>query len=270
MNKDIKYLIGKTINFNPIDYEDEDNELLNNQTVTNVLNQPITLEQLQELVAKRLVNNPENPYLLDIDTSKIKDMSYLFCDIRDNSNGNKFFVKYNVYNTNIKKLDLSTWDTSNVKDMSWMFSECESLIDLDLSGFNTSNVINMAWMFSECESLKKLNILCFDTSNVENMNGMFSACKSLTKLDLSNFNTTNVIYMDWMFSECINLKKLDLSSFNTSNVKTMNDIFDQCKSLIDVDFSNFTFENLITNITHDDFLYCKCKLADKFMAVYNK
>ena len=270
MNKNIKYLIENNINFNPADYNDENDILITNQTVTNILNQPETTEQLQELVVKRLITNPENPYLLDIDTSNIKDMSFLFCDSRYNIQGNKFFEKYNVHNIDIKKLDLSSWKTSKVTDMSGMFSECKSLVELDLSSFDTSNVNNMEWMFSECKSLKQLDISCFDTSEVTDMSGMFSECKLLTELDLSNFNTFNVNNMTWMFSECYKLKKLDLSSFDTSNVKRMSNMFDQCRSLETTDFSNFTFENLRDTITSNDFLMCNQSLINKFMEVYNK
>ena len=268
MNKNIKYIIENTNNFNVIDYNDED-DIIDNQTIKNVLSHPQALEQLQELVVKRLINSPEEPYLLDIDTSEIKDMSYLFCDSRYNAQGNKFFSVFNVHN-NIKKLNLSTWNTSNVTDMSGMFSDCKTLVELDLSSFDTSNVDNMEWMFSECKSLEQLDISRFDTSEVKDMGGMFSECKLLTELDLSNFNTSNVNNMTWMFSECYKLKKLDLSSFDTSNVKRMRNMFDQCHSLETVDFSNFTFEDLRDTITPNDFLMCNQSLINKFMEVYNK
>ena len=42
--------------------------------------------------------------------------------------------------------------------MAYMFSECSNLKELDLKSFNTSNVSNMTNMFYECRSLKKFRI----------------------------------------------------------------------------------------------------------------
>ena len=112
MIKEVKYLVENTIKFNPINYDDE--EIINNQTITDVLNNPQTLVELQEIVAKRLANNPEVPYLLDIDTSEVTDMSCLFSDIHTNVSGNSFFKKYNIQSKNIKKLDLT--ELKNLKE----------------------------------------------------------------------------------------------------------------------------------------------------------
>jgi hypothetical protein len=37
MNKNVKYIIEKIVNFNPVDYSDEDPDLIDDQTVTNIV-----------------------------------------------------------------------------------------------------------------------------------------------------------------------------------------------------------------------------------------
>jgi surface protein len=150
MDKDIKYLIENIVNFNPVDYED-DTDIIGNQETTSALgykNRPKTLEELKELVVKRIKENPEKPYLLDIDTSLIDDMSGLFMngtftDKTGENRGNKYFYSWSVNTYKLKTLDLSTWDTSNVTDMSFMFRDCYNLETVILSNFDTSEVKDM-------------------------------------------------------------------------------------------------------------------------------
>ena len=150
MDKDIKYLIENIVTFNPVDYED-DTDIIGNQETTSALgykNRPKTLEELKELVVKRIKENPEKPYLLDIDTSLIDDMSGLFMngtftDKTGKTRGNKYFYSWSVSTYKLKTLDLSTWDTSNVTDMSFMFRDCYNLETVILSNFDTSEVKDM-------------------------------------------------------------------------------------------------------------------------------
>lgn len=74
MNKNIKYLVEDITKFNVEDYSD--NNIIDNHTIHNTLYKyrPGTSDELRKLVAERIEKNPKNPYLLDIDTSKIDDM----------------------------------------------------------------------------------------------------------------------------------------------------------------------------------------------------
>ena len=58
--------------------------------------------------------------------------------------------------------------------MAYMFSECSNLKELDLKSFNTSNVSNMTNMFSRCSRLTELDLTNFNTTSVTNMKWMFS------------------------------------------------------------------------------------------------
>ena len=190
MNKNIKYIIEKIVNFNPADYLDVAQDIIDDQTEANLVYKyfPESKEELQDIIIEKLEDNIEYPYLNDIDTTKITDMSDLFSDEYLDSN--------DITSSGIIKLDLSSWNTSNVTDMSCMFDECQSLKQLDLSGWNTSNVTDMSYMFFGCWSLKKLDISNWDTSSVTNMNNMFCGCRSLKELNISGWNVSNVTDMD--------------------------------------------------------------------------
>ena len=127
-----KSLLNETINYNfdVADYEDDEQDPIIHQTIQNLTYRyfPKNRADLLNLIIQRIKENPQNPYLLDIDTSKITDMRGLFyyCSQKDC----------------IEQLDLSSWVTSNVMDMSNMFRDCGHLVRLDIN-FNTSNVRNM-------------------------------------------------------------------------------------------------------------------------------
>ena len=145
----------------------------------------------------------------------------------------------------LKSIDLSSFNTNNVNNMSSMFSHCYELKSVKFSSsFNTSNVKNMSGMFYDCYALKSIDLSSLNTKNVNNMSHMFSCCHSLESIDLSSFNTSNVENMESMFYDCCSLKSIDLSSFNTSNVENMESMFSQCKSLQSIDLSSFNTNNL--------------------------
>ena len=169
----------------------------------------------------------------NLDTSKVTDMSYMFCMV--NKNGSE---------TALTTLDVSKFNTAKVINMSYMFQGCSALTPLDLN-FNTENVTNMSYMFQGCSALTSLD-LNFNTSKVKNMDSMFDECKSLTSLNLSKFNTANVTNMSCMFRGCSALPKLNLSNFNTNNVTTMLSMFQGCSALPELDLSNFNTSNVET------------------------
>ena len=215
MKKNIKYLIEKHINFDVTDYSEDEDELMSSQEVEKYITMPKSRDELCQLIAKRYELNPEYPYLLDIDTSQITNMSGVFCPIFNNGilEGNIYLNKYLFPSRSlkVKALDLSTWDTSNVTDMSNMFWAAGEryLEEINISSFDTSNVTKMDGMFGFLSALKTLDLSKFDTSKVIKMNSMFSNCESIRELDLSNFDTSKVINMYAMFRECFNLVSLN-------------------------------------------------------------
>ena len=257
MNKNIKYLIEDIVNFNPAEYKDDENSLLGQDEIYSVLKTPINLNQLKILIRQKINENPENPYLKDIDTSLINSMYNLFsgdefADIKildlsawDTSNVKNMACMFKNL-TNLEKIKLSPkFDTSNVKTMRMMFYNCQSLQSPDLSNFNTVNVRDMSQMFEKCICLTDLDLLNFNTSKVTNMENMFSYCALLNTLDLSSFNTSNVTNMHQMFYKCLTITKLDLSNFNVSKVRNICAMFSHCYKLTFINLSNFNIQPCI-------------------------
>ena len=112
MNKNIKYLIEDVINFNPTDYSDDENEVVNSHTIDSIVVKATSLTGLKKIVRARVAEDPKNPYLLDIDVSNVKTMNSLFND--------KAF-------RNIEVIDIRTWDISGVGSTASMFEGLEKL-----------------------------------------------------------------------------------------------------------------------------------------------
>ena len=243
-------LMENNLNFNPADYIDDEDTVISHQTIKSVFITPKTTDELKKLVAHRFKENPTNPYLLDINTSLITDMSGLFASEKDNelAGYNEYFKIFDIdlnspiYYTNKLILDLSTWNTSNVTDMSWMFYSCY-MSKLDISNFDTSNVTNMDVMFAKCTLLEKIDVSKWDTSKVMSMGGMFFDCESLIELDLSTWDVSNVSNMFSMFTFCESLKALNLSNWSISNTILIDTMFTDCKSLETLNLLNWNIDN---------------------------
>jgi surface protein len=171
----------------------------------------------------------------------LKDCSYLFRNC-----------------TNIKSIDLSSFDSSKVNNMYYMFGRCFNLEEINLNNFNTEKVTNMSCCFNKCKNLKKLTFpLSFNTKNAQNMEFMFHSCEKLEELTFSNnFVVDNVIEMKGMFGKCHCLEKLDLRNFNTNKVKNMCSMFDQCYNLKEILINPKTF--ITKNVTNMGHMFNRC------------
>ncbi|HGF7173779.1 TPA: BspA family leucine-rich repeat surface protein, partial [Enterococcus hirae] len=105
---------------------------------------------------QQLRNLTEIEGLSQLDTSRVTNMSSMFCNL-----------------ISVTSLDLSNFDTSKVTDMGYMFQNMGNVTSLDLSNFDTSNVTNMYLMFNEMRRLTSLDLSSFDTSNAPDMRAMF-------------------------------------------------------------------------------------------------
>ena len=72
------------------------------------------------------LSNMKSIDLSRFDTSRVKDMSWMFYDCQ-----------------NLEHLDLSSFDTQNVTNMKFMFYNCNALQDINTHGLNTANVTNI-------------------------------------------------------------------------------------------------------------------------------
>jgi surface protein len=114
------------------------------------------------------------------DTSKVTNMSGLFCNAR-------------AFNG-----DLSRWDTSEVTDMSCMFSNATAF-NGDLSRWDTSKVINMTYMFCDATAFNG-DLSRWDTSKVTDMSCMFASAAAFNG-DLSRWDTSKVTDTHDMFAD---------------------------------------------------------------------
>lgn len=200
MNRHIKYLLEEIQKFDVTDYTDNDSISTDeiNHLVFNY--RPSTKKELKDIIIKRAKENRAKPYLLDIDTSKITDMSELFNTELYRKSGS-FISSY------LEELDLSTW--------------------------NTSNVNSMRAMFWECYNLKKVNISSFTTEKLVNVRGMFSGCNNLETIDMSSFSTYYIDDLAHMFNGCKNLKEIKgINSWRIDWVSDLTNIFKNCPDSI--------------------------------------
>ena len=114
--------------------------------------------ELKDIIKSLLQERGYKADLNDIDTSEIKDMSYLFASgVYLNFDGN-----------------ISDWNVSNVKEMEHMFADSDFTgTNGDISNWNVSKVENMEEMFWGCKKLN-IDINKWDVSNVKNMKNMFT------------------------------------------------------------------------------------------------
>ena len=155
--------------------------------------------------------------------------------------------------TNIRSIDLSSFDSSDVTNMKYMFGKCYNLEEINLENLDTENVKNMSFMFNKCSNLKKINFpKSFNTKNTINMSSMFHSCSALSEILFGTYFTTeNATNMGTMFGKCYELKKLDLRNFNTQKVKKMNYMFEQCINLEEILFDEDLFKtNQVDSMAH--------------------
>ena len=120
-----------------------------------------------------------------IKTDKIKDMRFLFDDIKRADSIN---------------FDVSGWDVSNVTDMSGLFVNCK-YFNGDLSKWDVSNVKKTVNMFAGCYKFNG-DLSNWDISNLEDMSYMFNQCFAFRGKGLENWDVSKVKDMTNAFRMC--------------------------------------------------------------------
>ncbi|WP_172798602.1 MULTISPECIES: BspA family leucine-rich repeat surface protein [unclassified Helicobacter] len=184
--------------------------------------------------------NDECIKLDTIDTSKIKDMSFLFVNVSSDdcdelAEASKIFTPHlapyikNCKNSAGAREDfdgIETWDVSNVKDMTGMFGGADSF-NQPLNSWDVGKVTDMSCMFCFTESfnqpLDKWNV-----SKVKNMIGMFFGAASFDQ-PLNSWNVGKVEDMSLMFCYAESFNQ-PLDKWNVSKVKNMKGIFSRAAS----------------------------------------
>ena len=145
------------------------------------------------------------------DTSLVTDMSYMFSSVDSGTAGNK------DNKMNLTSLDVSRFDTQNVTNMSHMFYMCsnESLTTLAVSHFDTSKVTDMSYMFGCWENapsyVTEFNLSGWDFSKVTTVNRMFDRCQYATTITFpERTKWSRIEDMLYMFSNCYRLTRAQL------------------------------------------------------------
>jgi len=190
---------------------------------------PQSSDELKELVYHRLKKDIKNPYLLDIDISKVKELVGLFS--RDCVYS--YLDKKGINVNEIEYIDISTWDMSSIVNMECLFYGCENLKEVKFSkDIDTKLVYDMGCMFCGCKSLKKIiNISKFNTINVNRMACMFYHCESLEYLNLNDWCVKKLENTSSMFESCTRLKTIrGIHKWQAWGVDEMYDMFKNCSS----------------------------------------
>ena len=135
----------------------DERSTVNESSADNVM--PRSVKALQKIIKQRIIEQGPNCDLNDIDVSRMKSMTHLFCG--STKGEDKILTSFNG--------DISKWDVSNVEDMGWMF--CRSQFNGDISQWDVSNVVNMSCMFHK--SKFKGDISGWNVSKVRSMYNMF-------------------------------------------------------------------------------------------------
>jgi len=98
------------------------------------------------------------------------------------------------YVSNLKTIDLSSFDTSNVSFMTAMFAQCMKLEELDISNFNTCEVTSMANMFYSNYELKTIYV--GDSWSTAKVNLSYNMFANSDKIKGSQGTTHNINHID--------------------------------------------------------------------------
>ena len=160
---------------------------------------------LKDLLKRMIEVRGDEGDFNDIDTSEIKDMSFLF-----------------FYNNTFNG-DISGWDVSRVKNMSEMFCNATSF-NQDISKWEFPNVRDMNSMFSGATSFNQ-PIGDWEFPNVTDMNSMFEGATSFNQ-KIGDWEFPNVTDMSFMFWGATSFNQ-DISSWNVNGVD-VSDMFKDC------------------------------------------
>jgi len=181
---------------------------------------------LSDLIAKRIKENNEKPYLLDIDVSDVIDIGHLF---------NTFEFR-GVNFRAIKELDLSTWNTEKALDCQNIFSYLESLEKITFSPrFNLSNCEDTRSLFLDCKSLEYLDVSSFKIKESQYILASFKNCTKLKEIKgLETWDVSNVKSSTGLFNNCVNLRKINIKNWEFSFTKnfSMSKMFYNCDESI--------------------------------------
>ncbi|AJC84808.1 BspA family leucine-rich repeat surface protein [Campylobacter peloridis] len=182
-----------------------------------------TPKDRSELVA---LLQDENISLDKINTSNIKDMSFLFAKFTK-ENCQMQFKDYDIANCKYNAQErinfngIEKWNMANVENASYMFA---GLVDFDknITNWNVSKLKNAKGMFYFTSEFNQ-NLNNWDVSNVTNMQEMFKGAGKFNQ-NLNNWDVSNVTNMQEMFAFAGDFNQ-DLNSWKVLQDANTTDMF---------------------------------------------
>ena len=148
-----------------MEYKDKPSMKINNNL--NEKNTELYINEKKVKYKKYFQPDEEGEYKIKLKfNANLLDCSYMFANCENIITLNFSICTYFVENmkkmfykcTNLKEINLLSFDITNVIDISNMFSECENIVNLDLSSFNNKKNTDISYMFYNCKNLCNLNL----------------------------------------------------------------------------------------------------------------
>jgi hypothetical protein len=261
VERDLKFVINKKIEFNDYRYEGGDNfdfvkRIPNLQSLAHTF---LNIDQITQIDLSPLSNIINIDHFLS-GCEKLKNIN-LSPLTNVKTIGDAFLRKCN----SLTNIDLSPLKNVTSIENEFLY-DCRSLTSIDLSPLKNITIIGNSFL-NACYRLTNIDLSPF--KNITSIGNFFlSDCKSLTYIDLTPLKNITIIFPAFLIN-CINLKYIDMSPL--INVKIITDAcLEGCTSLTSIDIS---FMKNLKRID-EDFLYkntkikeiiCTCKQKELFM-----
>ena len=164
------------------------------------------------------------------------DLSNVNFDQWDMSNIER--VTNMFFGSDIRNIDVSTWDTSSFLYIEQMFRNTSQLQTLNVSNWDVTSVIT-AHGFLLNSSVQEVNFTGWNTANIETMQNMFQNTDISNLSQIESWDVSSVRNMNRMFSNSQNVP--DVSNWNITSATNISEMF-QNSSL-----SNSQYQSILTN-----------------------
>ena len=173
-------------------------------------------QEISSWIADRNSSEGRCGHISEWNTSKITDMSWIFCHLGEGRTHTRDGIDYCGENMTGFNEDLSRWDTSLVTNLKSAFSNNPSF-NGDISSWNVGKVTDMAYMFKQTRSFNR-SLSSWNVSKLELAYSMFES--SSFNGALNGWDVGNLKNMQSMFSDTSAFNRR-LDSWNTVSVTTM-------------------------------------------------
>jgi surface protein len=116
-------------------------------------------------------------------------------------------------------------DVSAITTMPSMFEGCTNVKSLDLSSWELNNITSFYNAFKDCKAVTEIKLPVIDTTKVTTFYGCFWGCTKLTRLDLSSWTTDSATNVGYFFNNCTSLKHLDIRNMTFTKVGSNYSVF---------------------------------------------